>query len=505
MNKKITQKITALLLSCVCCITLYAENKAIEDITGIYTGTLSIDLSAINGEPVGSLVSVTPDQISLEKETSDPQQIKLVLNNFALGSEVLGDIVVPNIPVTQSGETYNFESPVVQVSLMGGAIEADVKATGSINNNNTSITIDVDWIGISIPVNFTGDIISTGLRLSDIQINGVSVDGFDSDKFNYVTYISTGDEKISYTTASATVDVEMDGNWLYLYVTDGVNRNRYTLYALDGDESVTVIKKITVDQNIDGNVVLTNGAEIQGSATVAGTITYNKAIDATIWNTVGLPYDISAVNAVNGDNSKENIVDAYWYTYNTDSEQQKLNTPASAMIMKLKEDVSDVVSLDLVSQSGSTFERDDIRNIQDNTYHVIPNSTLRTIKVSDLFPSMNAYYTFDGTEFVQVDGSTEIAPATMFIVYKGSTPVSTISAPDPNLSGIKGNYDGTTQRVYSTEGQVYVENYNGIVEVYVLNGSKIYNQTVVGNTSFGMAKGTYIIRTGDKATMVNVR
>lgn len=506
MNKKITRKISTLLLGFFCSIAIYAGNKSINDIAGIYTGTLLIDLSNLGADDYTQ--SLTPDQILIEKDNTDDNLIKLTLSNFSLGGGSLGDIIIPGIPVTQNNNIYNFESDVTPVSLIGG-IEANVVVKGSIVEGKTNITIDVDWLGIQIPVTFTdGEIVSDNLLLTDIKIDETPINDFNQNVFGYIIP-NIQNQKLTYTKANinSTVDILLDGNWIYLYVTDGISKTRYTLYAVNEDGYFTpssVIKKITIDQNIDGNVTLTNGAEIQGASTVSGAITYNKAIDATLWNTVGLPYDLSAIKGVKEDGTKIDITDAYFYTYNIEGKQQKLNAPTSAMIMKLKDNNDNIVSLDLVSEPQSKFETELNLIPQIDVYHTLGNHTLRTIKLSEI-PPTNTFYVFNGSRFEKVDTSTEIAPATMYIMYNGNeTPVESIDAPDPSLSGIT-NQVGDKLNIYASNGQVFINNYTGIAEIYVLNGSKILNKQVNGNIDFKLDNGIYIIRTGEKATIVNVK
>lgn len=506
MNKKITQKLLTLLLGCFCSVAIYAHNNNVDDIAGVYTGTLTIDLTALDADDYTH--SITPDQILLEKEATENNQIKLTLKDFSLGGGSLGDIIIPSIPVTQNNNVYNFISDVTPVSLIGG-IEANVVVKGSIVDGKTSITIDVDWLGIPIPVTFTnGEIVSDNLLLTDVKIDGTPVNDFNQNIFGYIIpNIET--QKLTYTKANSnsTVDILLDGSWIYLYVTDGVSKTRYTLYAVNEDGYFTpssAIKKIAIDQNIDGNVTLTNGAEIQGTSTVSGTITYNKAIDATLWNTIGLPYDLSAIKGVKEDGTTIDITDAYFYIYDIEGKQQKLNAPTSAMIMKLKDNNDNIVSLDLVSEPQSKFEKDVELITQSNVYHIIGNHTLCTIKLSEV-SSTNTFYVFNGSKFEKVDASTEIAPAIMYIMYNGDeTPVESIDAPDPSLTGIT-NQTGDKLSVYASNGQVSINNYNGIAEVYVLNGSKILNKQVNGNIDFKLDNGIYIIRTGEKATIVNVK
>lgn len=71
--------------------------------------------------------------------------------------------------------------------------------------------------------------------------------------------------------------------------------------------------------------------------------------------------------------------------------------------------------------------------------------------------------------------------------------------------GIENNGTTENMKVYSTNGNVFVQGYTGIVEIYLLNGGKVAQKEVSGNSMFRLEPNTYIIRTGTKATMVIVK
>lgn len=71
--------------------------------------------------------------------------------------------------------------------------------------------------------------------------------------------------------------------------------------------------------------------------------------------------------------------------------------------------------------------------------------------------------------------------------------------------GIENNGTIESAKVYSTNGNVFVQGYTGTVEIYLLNGGKVAQKEVSGSATFSLEPNTYIIRTGTKATIVIVK
>lgn len=152
----------------------------VKPIVGTYDGDLTI---ALGEEKIAS-----KDKISLTEDA--PGQIGLHLKDFSLGEGeellTLGDIDISNIPVTQNGETYHFESEYVPISLMDGAINADVKAIGTVVGNNIDITIEVNAMGLEISVTFIGSRVTSNTKSTitddthlSVSKGIVSIQGFE--------------------------------------------------------------------------------------------------------------------------------------------------------------------------------------------------------------------------------------------------------------------------------------------------------------------------------------
>lgn len=84
---------------------------------------------------------------------------KVSLLNFSFDTLILGDIVVDNIPVKEVDGTITLEPTTAKVSLLGGAIEADVTVQGTVKDGNLILDIDVPAIPMvgDIKVAFDGD------------------------------------------------------------------------------------------------------------------------------------------------------------------------------------------------------------------------------------------------------------------------------------------------------------------------------------------------------------
>ena len=108
---------------------------------------------------------------------------------------------------------------------MGGSIQASVSVSGTIQaDGTTTATIDVDATGLGkIPVTFKGKKIEEGLRLNELAISGeANAITFDPNVFNYKSLDITSTDILTYTAdPSLKVNISMDGNWIYLNVTDG--------------------------------------------------------------------------------------------------------------------------------------------------------------------------------------------------------------------------------------------------------------------------------------------
>jgi len=59
--------------------------------------------------------------------------------------------------------------------------------------------------------------------------------------------------------------------------------------------------------------------------------------------------------------------------------------------------------------------------------------------------------------------------------------------------------------IYTSNGQVYVNDYTGLINIYNLHGMKITGKSVDGNSSFELPKGAYIVQTDIKSETIVIK
>lgn len=520
MRRIFTYSLLSLICTLFCSSNLFAAKNSVDDVVGLYAGKLTVDLNQ-----TGMLQGVftSPDQILLEKETSE--SIALTLKNFSFDGLPLGDINLTNIPIIISNNTASFTTSTIRIIFLDGAIVADVKASGVIIDEKASINIEVGWVteptdpsqNLPIPVDFEGNIVHDGLRLNDIKLSGVSIPSFNSDKFGYGTLDIKGTETLTSVRSDANtmVNIELDGNWIYLHVTDGVNINTYTLANMSNTDS---IKKINLSGLVYGDLKIWDGAEVSGNAVVNGNIIYIKPVNGQGWNVIGLPYTPLTINAILPDNSKVNItnsIDSYYYgssqtSGNGESELRPTKDYfGGAMVFKLKSSTeAQFVEFVLPKNSDISLRRS---NENENKNYTYPNNSFVSAPISDFAPlrvplSANVlYYIFDGSKFIKCESSTVIAPGTPYIVGIGSS-AETLPMPDDSswTVGVEHNSDNNMS-IYNVGNILHVKEYYGKVEVYSINGTKVVEELVDGETSLMLLDGTYIVRSQTKAIVVIIK
>lgn len=522
MRRIFTYSLLSLVCTLFCSSNLFAAKNSVDDIVGLYAGKLTVDLSQ-TGILKGGVVS--PDQILLKKETSTT--IGLSLTNFSFGELPIGDINLTNIPIVQLNDTAKFSSSTIRLEFLGGSIVADVKANGVIVDRKASINIEVGWVteptdpsqNLPIPVYFEGNIVHDGLRLNDIKLSGVSIPGFNSDKFGYGTLAIKGTETLTSVRSDANtkVNIELDGNWIYLHVTDGVNVNTYTLANMASTDS---IKKINLSGLVYGDLKIWDGVEISGDAVVDGNIIYVKPINGQGWNVVGLPYTPLVMNAILPDNSKINItdnIDSYYYgnsSQTSNSEEFDIRPIkdylGGAMVFKLKSNTdAQFIEFILPKNSDISLRRS---NENENKNYTYPNNSFVSASISDFAPSLEmgtlgntVFYIFDGSKFVRCEPSTVIAPSTPYIMAIGSTTETLAMPDDPSWTvGVeKESVDNIS--IYSIDNILHIKGYYGKVEIYSISGLKIAEELIEEQINIELQNGTYIVRTATKATVIIIK
>lgn len=91
-----------------------------------------------------------------------------ILPDFMLGEDNLGDIIVNNVTMTEMAGECSYDGYVEGLQLLGGAINANVKVTGTTDSKgNATMKIDVIWVNgdnqVPIYVTFNGKQTVTGI------------------------------------------------------------------------------------------------------------------------------------------------------------------------------------------------------------------------------------------------------------------------------------------------------------------------------------------------------
>lgn len=120
-------------------------SAAVKASVGDYNGDLYVSFDPINEE-----TEVT-GQYKVELTAAGANSINFALRNFSFGDLQLGDIVIPNMPVSMNGTKVTFGDMEPQRMLLGEgetAIDCTVKidpATSYVENHVLFVNLDIVW------------------------------------------------------------------------------------------------------------------------------------------------------------------------------------------------------------------------------------------------------------------------------------------------------------------------------------------------------------------------
>ena len=120
-------------------------SAAVKASMGDYTGDLYVSFDPINEE-----TEVT-GQYKVELTAAGANSINFALRNFSFGDLQLGDIVIPNMPVSMNGTKVTFGDMEPLRMLLGEgetAIDCTVKidpATSYVENQGLFVNLDIVW------------------------------------------------------------------------------------------------------------------------------------------------------------------------------------------------------------------------------------------------------------------------------------------------------------------------------------------------------------------------
>lgn len=123
-------------------------------VAGTYNGTLNVKVGEAPAE------DVTGQDIKLKR--TGENKAELLIENFSLGEINAGSITVDNITVTESNGTVKLGDISKNVSLMAGAMSADVAISSStVKDNKLTLNIKVNNVKMGTTPMPLGDIIVT--------------------------------------------------------------------------------------------------------------------------------------------------------------------------------------------------------------------------------------------------------------------------------------------------------------------------------------------------------
>ena len=98
-----------------------------------------------------------------------------------------------------------------------------------------------------------------------------------------------------------------------------------------------------------------------------------------------------------------------------------------------------------------------------------------------------------------------VAPFATVIAFNGNT-ADALSEININISSGINGLTADKSHIYATNGNIVVNDYEGDVVVYLLNGAQVKSIVATGrHTVIPVKAGTYIVRTADKGTVVIVK
>ncbi|MEG1904982.1 MAG: calycin-like domain-containing protein [Bacteroidales bacterium] len=140
------KKLLLSILTCLAILPVGATN--LEELTGSYTGTLSVKLNSdddngVSLDPEDGKLPVIP--IYIEEEV-DKNTMKFSLNNFSFMGIPVGDIIVSDVTIDETGTIH---APQVILDKRGDDIMSlgylPTTLTGSIVNGKALFKIKVEW------------------------------------------------------------------------------------------------------------------------------------------------------------------------------------------------------------------------------------------------------------------------------------------------------------------------------------------------------------------------
>lgn len=479
--------------------------------TDYYNGDLDIDISGLASLGMDMEASHVYSCSMIEIARKTEESCNFYLRDFAFGGMILGDIIVPDVTITNNNGTLTYNGTVANL-IVGGFIDCDVNVRGTETaDGKASMEIDVIWFAdrasnltAPIYVTFDGQMVVDGLRLLSLTVEGETIELTEDMMFNFAAteiLVEGSIPAIGYSKKDLTsqVSVEVCEHAIKIWVEKDGKSNFYSLY----DEDATYTG-VTLPETIENNLYINATREIAGVTMVNGKIVYNMPfIEGVDWHAVGLPFAGGTREAY--DENDDNIdlaLNTEVALYNKGTEFKYDYTAEAQTALWHRTNGSYASGIIFSSEAG--WGAGTTNANLEAQYVMLTNPGLTTVEASTLISDATAYYVVDetGKNFVKV-ATADVAPFTSVLAYRGTdVPVESFA-----INVTSGIEDITTQTagVYAAEGNIYIKGYNGTATIYAINGVLVETIEIDNNATIAMEQGAYIVRTGSSCTMVIVR
>lgn len=144
------KKLLLSILTCLAVLPLSATN--LDELTGSYTGTLSVVLG--DGEDAMPMPPTSDVKVFTQKEEGKNTLI-LILKNFNFAGILVGDIEVPDVTVDENGVITAPDLVIDKTEQNLGKLPTSLK--GSLTKDKANFVIRVLWNDSPVNVTFDGD------------------------------------------------------------------------------------------------------------------------------------------------------------------------------------------------------------------------------------------------------------------------------------------------------------------------------------------------------------
>ncbi len=313
---------------------------------------------------------------------------------------------------------------------------------------------------------------------------------------------------------SCVVD-ELAPNTTYYFTVKATNGNKTThnsdescIKTLSGEQVILASneEKNFNNEIINGDLLINEGAKINGKVTIKGEILYKCKFTNDKWHSFSLPFAPKNIGAyINGKAySLRANYDYYLKTY----QSQKFvdaNLANEGYIIKVKPDI-DNGELFFFSEKGVTLNEDKSKYAINSGYSHLGNPYMYNVNPKDLVMA-DKYYRLKNNKFIECNE--DIQPFESFIVYKDTKLYRAVSSiytdPEMNSVDIQDISASNKIKVWQDQGYLFISENQGPISIYSSNGELIINENFEGERQFKLKNGIYLIKSKDKSHKVIIQ